>query len=141
MTGEGLRGTNPRNDYEFAVSCMAGVLAAGNLLLGSLLILGSQSRFAAPNFKHIVSIADPKVWGMALLLAGVSALVGQVWRIKWLGRIGHSIAGFICLTWTLVFVEAAISNSAASLTGIAAYLIIGLLHCVSAPFAVPPARI
>jgi hypothetical protein len=132
--------TAPRNDYEFAVSCIAGVLAAGNLLLGSLLVLGNPQRFAAPSFRTIVSIADPKVWGMVLLVAGCLALVGQIWRLKWPGRVGHSLSSIVCLAWTLTFIEAAVANSASSLTGIAAYLIIGLLHACAAPFAVPPAR-
>lgn len=129
-----------RTLHEWTTALLAATLAAGNLLLGTFLILGNNERFTAPSFVHIVSLAGPPIWGLAFFASGLLALAGQTLRLHLLAKIGHSLSAGMCLWWAGTFAYAATDFPTASLTGIAAYATLGVLHCVAAPVASPPPR-
>jgi hypothetical protein len=118
-------------------------LAVGNLLLGTLILLGGAIRMSGPSFIHVISVAPYWFWGSLFIAAGLSTLCGQFAAMPggqrrstriWMIRYGHSIGGVVCFYFVVAFCVGAYQILSTSLTGIAAYATLGTLHAVAAGF-------
>jgi hypothetical protein len=101
-------------------------MAAGAIVQGAGILLADQSRFASPGYSVIRQVpGGMDAWAVALLIAGVVALVGSLtlhFRVKGAGM-------FLIAIWCFAFgvgaFAAIVANPNAGPTGPVVYFICG----------------
>lgn len=108
------------------IACVLALISFG---LGVSMMVADPHRLAGASFNPIREAAPIHVWGIAFAVAGFAGGASQV--VRWFGVVAaaHACCGFMCLFWAGAFVTG-LSNPAASVTGIWAYLGLGLAHSV-----------
>lgn len=98
------------------------VMASYAILQGILIIVGGPDRFAALGYSAAMQLPGaPESWGVAILLAGVTAFWGVKTRTYRLGGLGMLLAALWSLMFAIAFCISATRYPEANLTAIAAY--------------------
>jgi hypothetical protein len=119
--------------YRSTARSIAWTLVGTAFGLGLVFLLGDDERFSSPSFVRLMDVPGGKhLWGLAWLIGGVvlaTVRLSPTSDKKLLAlAISHFLGGVLALFFALFFLQAAIQDPHASLTGPVAYGALGWIY-------------